>query len=267
MSLYTQVPQTPTTKTAHLEYPFEDIPSSLDAALNGHGSTLKPPEPSEGMDAGLLDPDTFRRLSFSTISGLSDDGRLGHTVSVLSQVRCASRSPAPLTTWHATFQHFWQRNRGLWLVTISQFFGALMNVTTRLLELEGEGMHPFQVLFARMGITMVFCVAYMWYTKVPYFPLGMKEVRLLLVVRGLTGFFGIFGMYCRYSYLSFSAFLFLRELNSVRAYTFLAMTTMIILQVSEFICLIKLTADVWCNSSHAIPILSFGDELKLAPIL
>jgi hypothetical protein len=89
-------------------------------------------------------------------------------------------------------------------VTISQFFGALMNVTTRLLELEGEGMHPFQVLFARMGITMVLCCSYMWYTKVPYFPLGMREVRWLLVVRGLTGFFGIFGMYCRCSFLYLS---------------------------------------------------------------
>ena len=36
---------------------------------------------------------------------------------------------------------------------MSQFFGALMNVATRLLELDGEGMHPFQVLFVRMGMT------------------------------------------------------------------------------------------------------------------
>jgi hypothetical protein len=73
-----------------------------------------------------------------------------------------------------------------------------MNVATRLLELDGEGMHPFQVLFVRMGVTMVLCCAYMWYTKVPYFPLGKKEVRKLLVVRGLSGFFGIFGMYCKF---------------------------------------------------------------------
>lgn len=197
MSLSTPVAQRPTAKKAHLDFPLEDNPSSPDAPLHGNGSAIKPTEPSKYLDPGLLDPDAFRRLSFSTISGLSDDGRPGRPASVLSHVRYASRSPAPPTTWRASFQRFWQRNKGLWLVTISQFFGALMNVTTRLLELEGEGMHPFQVLFARMGITMVLCCVYMWYTKVPYFPLGMKEVRWLLVVRGLTGFFGIFGMYCR----------------------------------------------------------------------
>ena len=31
------------------------------------------------------------------------------------------------------------------LVLLSQFFGALMSVTTRLLETSGSGMHPFQV--------------------------------------------------------------------------------------------------------------------------
>jgi hypothetical protein len=43
---------------------------------------------------------------------------------------------------------FWHRNRGLGYVLLAQVFGTLMNVTTRLLELEGnngKGMHPFQV--------------------------------------------------------------------------------------------------------------------------
>ena len=209
MSLSTPIAQSPTAKNAHLNFPLDDISSSPDTTSNGNGSTFKSTEPSKGLDPGLLDPDAFRRLSFSTISGLSDDGRPGRPASVLSNVRYASRSPAPPATWRASFQRFWQHNRGLWLVTISQFFAALMNVTTRLLELEGEGMHPFQVLFARMGITMVLCCVYMWYTKVPYFPLGMKEVRWLLIVRGLSGFFGIFGMYCRYSFLLLSSSPFL----------------------------------------------------------
>lgn len=53
-----------------------------------------------------------------------------------------------------------------------------------------------------MGITFVFASCYMWYRKIENFPLGMKEVRPLLVARGLGGFFGVFGMYCRC--LSFS---------------------------------------------------------------
>lgn len=44
---------------------------------------------------------------------------------------------------------FYQRNKGLVYVLVAQIFGVLMNVTTRLLEIEGNrgaGMHPFQVL-------------------------------------------------------------------------------------------------------------------------
>jgi hypothetical protein len=39
----------------------------------------------------------------------------------------------------------------------------------------------------------------MWYKKTEHFPWGLREVRPLLVARGLTGFFGVFGMYCKYS--------------------------------------------------------------------
>jgi hypothetical protein len=52
--------------------------------------------------------------------------------------RHASRSPAPPRTARGRVQAIWTRNKGLFLVLISQFFGALMNVTTRLLEMEGN---------------------------------------------------------------------------------------------------------------------------------
>lgn len=83
---------------------------------------------------------------------------------------------------------FWSRYRGVILVGFAQVFGALMNLSARLLELDGEGMHPFQMLFFRMSITTICSILYMWYTKVPHFPLGAKEVRGLLVARGLSGF-------------------------------------------------------------------------------
>ncbi|KAI9701506.1 MAG: hypothetical protein M1836_001562 [Candelina mexicana] len=116
----------------------------------------------------------------------------------------ASLSPALPRTWRGTLEALWLRNRGLALVMLSQLFGALMNVTTRLLETEGsngEGMHPMQILFARMGITMVLACLYMWYTKVPHFPFGEREVRGLLVARGLGGFFGVYGIYYSLLYL------------------------------------------------------------------
>lgn len=96
-----------------------------------------------------------------------------------------------------------------------------MNLTTRLLELEGNhgaGMHPFQVtnngakfvtsanvrqiLFVRMGITIVLATTYMWYSQTPHFPFGLPEVRWLLGARAVGGFFGVFGMYC--TFLAFS---------------------------------------------------------------
>ncbi|EME38586.1 hypothetical protein DOTSEDRAFT_140447 [Dothistroma septosporum NZE10] len=52
-----------------------------------------------------------------------------------------------------------------------------------------------------MGITFVLASGYMWYKKTPHFPLGLPEVRWLLVARGFGGFFGVFGMYYSLLYL------------------------------------------------------------------
>lgn len=112
-----------------------------------------------------------------------------------------------LQGWREDIRAFWHRNIGLALVLLSQFFGTCMNITTRILELEGnngKGLHPFQVLFARMTITLTLSSLYMWYRKTPHFPLGVKEVRWLLVARGFGGFFGVFGLYYSLVYLDLS---------------------------------------------------------------
>ncbi|RYN29528.1 hypothetical protein AA0117_g5600 [Alternaria alternata] len=118
--------------------------------------------------------------------------------------RYASRLPAPPRTFKGRIQASWTSNKGLALVLLAQLFGTLMNVTTRILEMEGNkgnGYHPFQILFARMSITVACSSFYMWYKKTEHFPFGMKEVRSLLVARGLFGFFGVFGMYYSLLYL------------------------------------------------------------------
>jgi hypothetical protein len=196
MSPYTRIPQiSPAKPTIHddaeddLLESLQNIPSNFDLALNGGTrQAYLSPNPTKEADASLLDPEAFRRLSISTISSL------GQSRGVSPFPRAVSTEPK---TWKNAFRGFWIRNQGLFLVSISQLFGALMNVTTRLLELEGEGMHPFQILFARMSITLIFCCAWMYWKGVPDFPLGAKGIRLLLVARGLTGFFGIYGMYCK----------------------------------------------------------------------
>lgn len=156
----------------------------------------------------LLPPESFPRFSAGSLSD-TESGRL------------SSPSPSPGPRQHRyhssgtpgdaqgrmrrywTMQ--WAKNKGVFLVAISQFFGSLMNLSARLLEhdIDGSGtrMNPFQILLARQGITAILCCLYMWATGVRDFPLGDRSVRGLLVARGLTGFFGIYGLWYSLQYL------------------------------------------------------------------
>jgi len=147
---------------------------------------------------------------------------VGDGLTRLCLVEHAARPGSPLlepvNQWKNLRRDFWMRNRGSVLVVIAMFFGALMSLTTRLLETndsDGGGMHPFQVslcrgaihawnmlmkhleqiLFARMGITSILCLIYMLYHNIA--PLGIKEIRWLLVLRGISGFVGVLGLYCK----------------------------------------------------------------------
>lgn len=84
-------------------------------------------------------------------------------------------------------KRFWNRNCGVFLVAVSQFFGALMHLAAKLLELESD-LHPFHILFVRMSITTACSYLYMWWKKVPDFPFGARGIRGVLVVRGISGF-------------------------------------------------------------------------------
>ena len=117
----------------------------------------------------------------------------------LSRERPSGLKSVPLRRgWRGRLDAFWNRNAGIAYMIVAQAFGVIMNTFTRLLEIEGnkgKGLHPAQILFARMSITLVLCCSYMYSKKTPTFPLGMPEVRWLLVARGFGGFFGIYGMY------------------------------------------------------------------------
>ncbi|PBP19506.1 integral membrane protein DUF6 [Diplocarpon rosae] len=171
--------------------PLQNIPPNFDALHGGTNRTYRSPSPTKTAEASLLDPEALRRLSVSSISSM---GR-PRSISPYPHTIAASRA------WPESLWNFWIENQGMLLVTLSQLFGALMNVTARLLELEGEGMHPFQILFARQGLTAVFCTAWMWWQQTPDFPLGSRGTRALLCARSITGFFGIFGMYYSLQYL------------------------------------------------------------------
>ena len=68
--------------------------------------------------------------------------------------RISSISPPPTRTYKSWCHAFWGRNKGMTLVMVSQFFGALMNAFTRMLETEqnGHGMHTLQVGHAYLHV-------------------------------------------------------------------------------------------------------------------
>lgn len=116
----------------------------------------KPPEKANHGQQYLVAPSTNSiRTSIDTFSDIStysadnENERLtGGPSAMGASPRGTSRSPASPRTWRGKWETFWSKNKGLALVMLSQFFGALMNVTTRLLETDGshgKGMHPFQV--------------------------------------------------------------------------------------------------------------------------
>ncbi|KAI4833653.1 hypothetical protein E4T44_09304 [Aureobasidium sp. EXF-8845] len=99
------------------------------------------------------------------------------------------------------FKQVWRNNKGVFLILLAQATGSTMDAIVRFLQQGGHGMHPFQVIFARMSITALLSTLYMWYTNVPDFPLGAPAVRGWLILRALAGFFGLFCLYYSVHYL------------------------------------------------------------------
>ncbi|KAM5351935.1 hypothetical protein ACJ41O_004658 [Fusarium nematophilum] len=181
--------------------PYEEVPKTPGAKLapgageEPRGHLLPVPSPSPNLVASKGDDpnfDQFRRLSLSP-SPCPSPIPMGR----LPNHGTDSQLETPPTRW----QLFWARNKPAALVALSQFFGALMNLSARLVELEGNGMHPVQVLLMRQFMTACCCSAYMWWTKTPDFPFGKKEIRWLLWLRGLSGYWGIYGVWYSMMYL------------------------------------------------------------------
>ena len=92
-----------------------------------------------------LSPDTLSNLSveeFDQLGPRNDEPSVwldgGHQALKLSWT----------AKWQARLHASWLRNAGLFYMLLAQVFGVMMNVTTRLLEIEGnkgKGLHPFQV--------------------------------------------------------------------------------------------------------------------------
>lgn len=144
-------------------------------------------EEKEKCCTALLEPDAFRLQSIDLANPLSE-----------SRLRSPS-PPRQAPSWTTSASKWplrvWSEYSSSLLVIISSFFGALMNLCARLLELEDGGMNLFQILFARMIISLVVSAIYLYWQRIPDGVLGANAIRWLLVLRGITGFFGIFGMW------------------------------------------------------------------------
>ncbi|KAF4441898.1 hypothetical protein F53441_11858 [Fusarium austroafricanum] len=177
--------------------PYEEVAQRKPAPEDAHESHqhLSPPSSSNFMPSkvGGSSIDDFRRMSPSPSPCPSP-----------IPLRQFSHQGADLPTDlpPSKWRQFWIRNKPAAYVALSQFFGALMNLSARLVELEGEGMHPVQALLMRHSITALFCSVYMWWNKTPDFPFGKKEIRWLLWLRGASGFWGIFGVWYSMMYIS-----------------------------------------------------------------
>jgi hypothetical protein len=99
-----------------------------------------------------LSPDTLSNLSadeFDQLGPRNDEPSIwldgGHHITL---------KPSWTSKWQARLHATWIRNAGLFYMLLAQVFGVMMNVTTRLLEIEGnkgKGLHPFQVRNSETG--------------------------------------------------------------------------------------------------------------------
>ncbi|KAF2430476.1 hypothetical protein EJ08DRAFT_670408 [Tothia fuscella] len=119
-----------------------------------------------------------------------------------------------MTSLHAkpismSWSERWEDSKGMALVLTSEMFGTAMAAAARLLEMGEDGMTTLQIIFVRFGITLCLSTLYMYLNSIPDFPFGKREVRGLLVLRGLGGFVGVFGFYYSLRYIAIAEALIL----------------------------------------------------------
>ncbi|KAI2464305.1 hypothetical protein F4781DRAFT_413468 [Annulohypoxylon bovei var. microspora] len=188
------------------------MPSSVSATQtkyvfdNDEDGTVPPPYLPTSIDKS--DKQGTFVSEVSTVVDIHPDLFSSDTLAVPVGSRGPSPGPPlkPLRTYHNSglggwFKSTWQKNKAPLLMFLAQFFGALMNLAARLLEVDEEPMHPIQLLFVRQVMTTVFSSLYIWRKRIPHGILGPKNVRYLLVLRGFCGFFGIYGMWYSVKYI------------------------------------------------------------------
>ncbi|KAI1262249.1 hypothetical protein F5Y18DRAFT_154239 [Xylariaceae sp. FL1019] len=155
----------------------------------------------------LLDPTQFRSYTSSPVSHhgrqspISLQNYHAPPEEITTPFYQASPHPIGIRGFFATQ---WQKHRAPILVFIAQAFGALMHLTARLLslgEVDGAKLHPMQLLFYRMIISLILGTGYIIKRQIPHGVFGDPKVRWMLVGRGISGFLGLYGMWYSSMYL------------------------------------------------------------------
>ncbi|KAK4046382.1 hypothetical protein OIV83_006105 [Microbotryomycetes sp. JL201] len=96
-----------------------------------------------------------------------------------------------------------RRNEGFLLIALAQAFFASIGTCVKILQ-ERIEMPVWEIILIRMFVTWLGCYWYMRWTNVEHPLLGPPGVRLMLVARGVVGFFGLAPGYFALKYLSLS---------------------------------------------------------------
>ena len=177
--------------------------SSEDAALIKPANSPAANNKSDGHAPPSHPPKPLRRFSTTPHFDLDSSSSAAYIALPLPTDDMGS-PPLDDSSARGRLSAFFHRNLGLFLIAGAQLFFSIMNLCAKLLTLGDPPIHPLEIIWMRMFITWLGAISYLYYNKVPDYLLGPKEVRLLLVLRGVVGFFGLFGIYYSLQYLDLS---------------------------------------------------------------
>ena len=164
-----------------------------DAALSS--TTSRTPD----NDVPPSQPSLSRRISTTPHFDLASSSSTAYIA--LPAPKSMEPSPSPPK---GKLAFFFYSNLGLFCIAAAQLFFSMMNLCAKLLSMGNPPIHPLEIIFVRMLITYIGATAYLHHNKIPDYFIGPKGVRLLLVLRGVVGFFGLFGIYYSLQYLDLS---------------------------------------------------------------
>ncbi|KAG2155322.1 integral membrane protein DUF6 [Suillus bovinus] len=105
---------------------------------------------------------------------------------------------------HRIVPGFIVNNAGMLYIIASQFFFASMNLSVKMLNTLEPPVHAFEVSLVSLSLFPEWN-EYQYNRIVKRVPdpiFGPRGVRILLIIRGITGFFGLCGLYLSLQYLS-----------------------------------------------------------------